>query len=145
MDSLGVIRGLIDGLVGKCSSWIRQDNGESYFVDPIDGVEISAHYGATHTAAALILLGQIRGDDALFRQGYGLMGSVLNRWSKSITSPAFHYDFNNFALCAVESTLHPDDELANRIHEIVLKTQDSNHDTINWLPMRAYVNKKRYD
>ena len=38
-----------------------------------------------------------------------------------------------------------DDEMANRIRETVINTADSNHNTINWLPMRWAVNKMRIE
>jgi len=69
------------------------------FVDPLDGDEITAHYGATHAAAAFIILGKSRNDAALLEKGKALISSIISRWDKSKTLPAFHFDFNNFALC----------------------------------------------
>lgn len=136
------IKELIEQIVPVCESWIQKgDDGFDRFIDPNDGEEISAHYGATHAAAAFILWGKQIGNDALYNKGLCLLDSILKRWDKSKKLPAFHFDFNNLALCLVEGLV--DVEMANRIRETVINTSDSNHDTINWLPMRWAVNKKR--
>ena len=57
------IKELIEKIIPVCSSWIiKGDDGLDRFVDPNDGVEISAHYGATHVAAAFILWGHFSGN-----------------------------------------------------------------------------------
>jgi len=141
-DNKDNIEKLIRITLLKCESWIKQGHdGMDYFIDPNDGIEISAHYGATHTAAAFILWGKQTGDNSVFEKGVSLLQSILNRWDKSKTLPAFHYDFNNLALSMVENLVV--DELSKQIRETVLSTNDSNHDTINWLPMRWAVNKAR--
>lgn len=138
------IKELIEQIVPVCESWIQKgDDGLDRFIDPNDGEEISAHYGATHAAAAFILWGKQTDNDALYNKGICLLDSILKRWDKSKTLPAFHFDFNNLALCLVEDWV--DDEMAARIRETVVNTADSNHDTINWLPMRWAVNKKRIE
>lgn len=138
------IKELIEQIVPVCESWIQKgDDGFDRFIDPNDGEEISAHYGATHAAAAFILWGKQTGNEALYNKGICLLDSILKRWDKSKSLPAFHFDFNNLALCLVEDLV--DDEMAARIRETVINTADSNHDTINWLPMRWAVNKKRIE
>lgn len=138
------IKELIEQIVPVCESWIQKgDDGHDRFIDPHDGEEISAHYGATHAAAAFIIWGKQTGNDALYSKGVSLLDSILKRWDKSKTLPAFHFDFNNLALCLVEGLA--DDVMAARIRETVINTADSNHNTINWLPMRWAVNKKRID
>ena len=144
-NGLDIIQGWIDILFKKCSSWVQTVGEDSFLVDPIEGVEISAHYGATHSAAAFILLGRHRGEDRLYRKGIKLLISILDRWEKSIKLPSFHFDFNNFALCIIEETLSSEKDLVARIRRVVLETSDSKHDTINWLPMRAFVNLKRFE
>lgn len=138
------IQSLIEQMIPVCESWVQKgDDGLDRFIDPNDGEEISAHYGATHAAAAFILWGKQTGNDALYNKGVCLLDSILKRWDKSKTLPAFHFDFNNLALCLVEGLV--DDVMAARIRETVINTADSNHDTINWLPMRWAVNKKRIE
>lgn len=138
---------LINLTLTACESWVKfDDDGTLRFVDPIDGHEISAHYGATHAAAAFIILGKSRGDTALLKKGKALISSIIKRWDRSKTLPGFHSDFNNFALCLIYDSLKNDDSaLCEEIKKKICSTSDSNHNTINWLPMRWYVNLKRYE
>ena len=139
-----IIKSLVEQIIPVCESWIQKGgDGLDRFIDPNDGEEISAHYGATHAASAFILWGKQKEDDALYKKGVSLLDSILKRWDKSKMLPAFHFDFNNLALCLVEGLV--EDEMAKRIRETVINTSDSNHDTINWLPMRWAVNKKRIE
>lgn len=136
------IQNIIEKIISVCESWIIKDaDGLDRFVDPNDGDEISAHYGATHAAASLILWGKHTGNDAIYDSGVSLLKSILNRWNKSTALPAFHFDFNNLAISIVEPFVAP--EIAAQIRETIIRTADSNHYTINWLPMRCVVNKKR--
>lgn len=138
------IKYLIEQIVPVCESWIiKGEDKLDRFVDPIDEEEISAHYGASHAAAAFIIWGKETSNSELFDKGVSLLKSILNRWNKSKTLPAFHFDFNTLALCLVEG--HVDEETKCLIRKTVLDTSDSNHDTINWLPMRWAVNKKRIE
>lgn len=144
MAILTKIKELIEQIVPVCECWIQKGaDGLDRFIDPNDSEEISAHYGATHAAAAFILWGKQTGDDALYKKGVSLLDSILTRWDKSKMLPAFHFDFNSLALCLVEGLV--EEEMAKRIRETVINTSDSNHDTINWLPMRWAVNKKRIE
>ncbi|MCI7635530.1 MAG: hypothetical protein MSS78_07725 [Bacteroidales bacterium] len=138
------IQSLIEQIIPVCESWVQKgEDGLDRFVDPNDNKEISAHYGATHAAAAFIIWGKQTSNNALYNKGIGLLDSILKRWDKSKKLPAFHFDFNNLAVCLVEGLV--DDEMAARIRETVINTSDSNHNTINWLPMRWAVNKKRIE
>ncbi|MEE1082572.1 MAG: hypothetical protein UH850_02345 [Paludibacteraceae bacterium] len=138
------IKSIIDRFISECDNWIHNgDDGLFRFVDPNDDIEISAHYGATHAAASFIMWGRLQNDDYLYEKGVALMDSIIRRWNKSTILPAFHFDFNNFAL--ITALDYVDFDLAERIKQTVLQTSDSNHDTINWLPMRLAVNKKRLE
>lgn len=139
------IKKLIERIVPVCASWIKKsdDDGMVRFIDPNDDEEISAHYGATHAAAAFIIWGKTINDNDLYQQGLDLLHSILRRWNYSKTLPAFHYDFNNFAISILETFV--DKETAKLIQDVVCHTKDSNHDTINWLPMRWFVNSKRME
>lgn len=136
----------IGQVLEKAFSWIKAIDGRLQFVDPIDDIEISAHYGATHMAASMILWGTRHQDDSLRKMGLALLESILDRWDTNVKLPAFHYDFNNFALCLVYDTLDDRDEnLKKRVCSTIVRTPDSNHQTVNWLPMRMIVNKHRYE
>lgn len=138
---------MITQIIDNCLSWIKKINGKLYFVDPIDGVEISAHYGATHMATALIIYGDTEEKNDLFQIGIKLLNSVLERWSVSRNMPGFHNDFNNFALCVTWKYLSEKNrkKVCETIKKLVLDTQDSNNPTVNWFPMRWYVNQIRYE
>lgn len=137
---------MLEVLLPICESWLQEEEGSMLYVDPNDGVEISAHYGATHMAATLILYGKMKGKAEMMQKGLTLLDSILCRWEQSKKLPAFHFDFNNFALCVIVDVVKDDDTaLYQRIQQTVLNTEDSNHDTINWLPMRWYVNQKRFE
>lgn len=130
------LQNLISMTEDKCTEWLhRNAAGQMEFVDPIDKVEVSAHYGATHMAAALFLNGHEQA-------GNQLLKSVLERWDNSKNLPGFHNDFNNFALCVIYDYVSEDQR--ELIRDAVLRTSDSNHDTVNWLPMRWTVNLMRF-
>lgn len=136
----------IGQVLAKASSRIKITDGRLQFVDPIDGIEISAHYGATHMAASMILWGNCHQDDSMRMRGLALLESILDRWDTNVKLPAFHFDFNNFALCLVYDTLdNRDEDLKKRICSTIVRTPDSNHQTVNWLPMRMIVNQHRYE
>lgn len=145
MSSIKRIETLINQLLPICDGWIQEKSGDLFFVDPIDNQEISAHYGATHIAAALILYGKMSQQKPMYEKGLRLLNSILKRWEKSKKLPSYHYDFNNFALCIIDNTIEDSEKaLSFKLKNVVLNTEDSNHDTTNWLPMRWFVNKRRY-
>lgn len=130
------LNALIEITIKKCLEWLQKSNqGFLEFVDPIEKTEISAHYGATHLAASLILLGNKK-------QGIELLDSIISRWKRSTALPGFHNDFNNFALCVIWPYI--ENGYRNVIQNVILDTPDSNHDTVNWLPMRWAVNDFRF-
>ena len=142
------INELIKQIIDTCTPWVKSgEDGLLRFIDPLDGDEISAHYGATHAAVAFIMYGERIGDKALTDTGYKLLDSILQRWNTSMKLPGFHNDFNNFALCIAWDYFDKNqkqEKLAEQIKDIVLTTPDSNNPTVNWFPMRWYVNKKRH-
>ncbi len=138
-----IIKENIEHIINICEQWIQNRDDVLYFIDPNDDCEISAHYGATHVAAAFIIWGKDTNNKELYNKGISLLDSILNRWSQNIKLPSFHFDFNNFALCLLEKFVN--DQRAIKIRKILLSTKDSNHNTINWLPMRWSVNRKRLE
>ncbi len=130
-----------------CRSWLAADGtGGLRLVDPVDQEPIVAHYGDSHLAAALLVRGRSRGSPAMIEQGLRLVRTVLRDWSEAAALADFHHDFNSFALCMIDEGLGAESEDVRReIQRVVLATGDSNHDTVNWLPMRAFVNFCRYE
>lgn len=145
-NNISTIDSLISKLKSKLTDQLAYDkNGELRLIDPNENVEISAHYGASHLSAALLLLGKEYGDSQSMMTGKNLLQGILRRWSQEHCLPAYHYDFNNFAFAICFECLgNEDSTLKDYIKEIILKSPDSNHNTINWLPMRAFVNNNRY-
>lgn len=138
---------LIDAVISACIENIQEDGeGNHRFVDPIEKCEISAHYGASHLAASLLMLGKLNNRIEYYSQGRDLLYSIASRWDKEHLFPAYHFDFNNFAFVICHDWLDDNDSvLKKQIRDIVIKSPDSNHETINWLPMRQYVNQRRFD
>ena len=53
------IQEVIEQMIPVCASWVqKRDDGLDLFLDPNDGEEISAHYGATHAAASFVIWGK---------------------------------------------------------------------------------------
>lgn len=136
---------LIAMTASKCLSWVgRDERGNTVLIDPHEGRVIGYHYALSHFAAAMIL-GWDPGSEP-FELSVEVLRAVLDRWDEDARNPAFHWDFNNFALCLCWEELERkgvEPGLRGRIKSIVLSAPDSGHDTVNWLPMRMYVNAMR--
>ena len=141
------LKRLMRSTLARSLSYVRYNKQrDCEYIDPIEKRTINAHYGATHLAAALLQHSIFDEDDRDSHVAIDLLRSILASWNESKKQGNFHHDFNNFALCVAFDRL-PDNEneLRVRIREVVINTPDSSHMTINWLPMRMYVNQKRYD
>lgn len=148
MTSLETIKSLVEQTKERCLNWIEETKEGVFFVDPLDKKEISAHYGATHAAVSFLLLGLKNKDKKLEDVSVKLFSSIVERWSLISKLPEFHNDFNNFALCVAIEYLKDILEyksLFEKLKNIVISTLDSPHNTVNWIPMRWYVNKCRYE
>lgn len=138
------INKLIDALIEKSTNFLSVNkDGLLEYIDPNDGKEISAHYGLSHLMASLILYGKHSGNVSLIEKGYSLLESMLCRINESQKLPAYHFDFNNFAICLVLDVID-NKILKEKAIKTMVEQSDSNHETINWLPMRMFVNFKRY-
>lgn len=146
-DSLEKIVTIIEASLAACQSWTKEGEHKSLqLIDPIDGQAIRDHYGDSHLAASLIILSNIWNRPALRDQGRRILHVLLREWAQRMAMRNFHADFNNFALCLAEEALGDEDRaLKRKIKEIILSSSDSRHDTINWLPMRVYVNLCRHE
>jgi len=145
-DPSAELNDIIDISLSLCQSWLVDDGaGGLRLQDPIDKKVVVAHYGDSHFAAGLIILGQRRDKKSLIDLGVKITASIIRGWGSAQKLNDFHHDFNNFALCIIEDCIqatHP--EVSCKIRQIVTATRDSKHDTINWLPLRAYVNISRH-
>lgn len=146
MEVESKIEEMINVTLGMCKSWLSQSpSGAIEFLDPVDGREIHAHYGTSHFAAAQLIISVLHKDDESYSCAVKLLLHVLDNWSEATRQQDFHFDFNNFALCIADEVIRSKDKaLSERIRSTVLATCDSNHNTVNWLPMRIFVNNQRY-
>ena len=70
------IEKLLEKLFPICEKWIVKKNGNVFYEDPLDGEEISAHYGSTHMAAALIIYGKMKRQRNIYDKGFLLIKSI---------------------------------------------------------------------
>lgn len=136
---------LIDKILASALSFISYtDTGDIKYVDPIEDQEIRAHYGNSHLMVSLLLLGKIRNDKELYDTGTKLLKNLIENFNSDSKLPGYHNDFNNFAFCLAYKIIE-DDGIKSEIKRILLLSHDSNHPTINWLPMRIMTNHMRFD
>lgn len=143
-DSLSKI---IFQVKNRLDELIQYNNGEYYVVDPIDGKAIEGHYGASHAAVGYAIFSQQFDNADAGEKSKHLVESIVNRWDIIKNERDFHADFNLFALCLYLKYGNKliEDSLYDRIRDLIINTSDSKHYTVNWLPMRAYVNRCRYE
>lgn len=140
------LKALIDSVLKSAMQYVKRgDNGELLYLDAVDGKEIRHHYGKSHLATAFVLYDILYGNSDYKRIGIDLVYSLINSWQEDSLVEEYHYDFNNFALCLLYDYIGDDQmDLKGQIGGLIIKSKDSNHETINWLPMRIYVNMIRY-
>lgn len=138
---------MIDAILDSIMPFLSRNGEEYQFIDPNDHVEITAHYGTSHFGTALIIIGRQRNDTELMSIGVNLLTSYCNNWGSYSSAADFHADFNLFALSLAVDVLERSDgweDSIKHLKQVILTAQDNIHETVNWLPMRCYVNMKRY-
>lgn len=139
---------LIECVFKHYQSYFRDNGSDILLLDPNDNKVIGFHYGETHLAASLIIYGYEIGKESYIAQGKSILKGFMNNIGLYIKEPAYHWDFNNFALCVLYEYLKDkkiEKELQELIEKFVLLQKDSNNPTINWLPMRIFVNYYKYE
>lgn len=136
---------LFEKTFSRCEEWLGTDEqGRTVLVDPHEHQVIGHHYALSHFAAAAILGCPMESDR--FELGVSVLRSVLSRWGQDSTTPGFHNDFNTFALMLIHDELERleiCEAERDEIERTVLSTPDSNHDTVNWIPMRLVADEAR--
>lgn len=141
-------------ILNKLRNGIKYNpNGEgSVLVDLVDKKVIGFHYGETHLAVALIIYGYQISNEEYIREGKALLKGFMINSIEYQKEPAYHWDFNNFAICVLveflgkkqnnkQNTFFGDiASYINELKDFILIQKDSNNATINWHPMRIYVN-----
>lgn len=139
------LESLFEETFSRCESWIGDDGrGNTVLIDPHEHQAIGHHYALSHFAAAAIL--GCPAGSSRFRLGVSVLKSVLTRWDRDSAVPGFHNDFNNFALVLMHDELERlgiCEAERGAIERVVLSTPDSNHDTVNWIPMRMVADDAR--
>lgn len=116
---------------------------EGEYIDPVASSEIHAHYGHSHLAFGLLFSGATFNNKEHLKIGKVLLRRIIENWDDWSKDRDFHHDFNNFALALCLDYLEKDSNLFRDVERILLKSSDSSHYTINWLPMRVFVNNQR--
>lgn len=138
---------ILESVYEHYQPYLEKDEAGLRLIDPVDKKVIGFHYGETHMGCAFILGGLKYGKLEMIEAGTGVLISFISNAKEYEQQKAYHWDFNNFALCTVYEYLERENrlpELRYRIKEFLLVQQDSNNATINWLPMRIYVNLWKY-
>lgn len=127
--------------------YLQEEKGIFNLIDPIDNEVIGFHYGETHLGSAFIIGGILYNDKNILEAGKKIIKGFLKNGINYSKNPAYHWDFNNFALCFLANYLknqNIESDLCEKIKSFILLQQDSNNPTINWYPMRIYVNNCKY-
>lgn len=127
---------------------LRSEEGDRVLLyDPVDKKVIGAHYGETHLGAAFIIGGMLFDRDEVVQKGIEIIKGFIAHSGEFQKSQAYHWDFNNFALCVLYEFLINNNSLSvlsGMLKGFILKQKDSNNATVNWHPMRLYVNSLKY-
>lgn len=141
----GVLESLFEETFSRCERWVGKDErGNTVLVDPHEHQVIGHHYALSHFAAAAIF-GCPEGSNR-FDLGVSVLRAVLSRWDRDSSIAGFHNDFNTFALVLIHDELQRlgiCEAERDAIEKTVLSTPDSNHDTVNWIPMRLVADEAR--
>lgn len=124
--------------------------GDTYaLIDPYENEVIGFHYGETHFAVGFIIYGFLKNHTEIYSVGVGILKDYLKNIEKYQKKSSFHWDFNNLALCVLiefleKNAIQDFPYSCDELKELIIKQKDSNHGTINWMPMRAYTNWCKY-
>ena len=113
------------------------------YLDPVVRDEVQSHYGHIHISYSLLFSGVHFGNQEHEKLGKLILSRVVDNWDSWSRKKDFHHDFNNFGLSICLEFLDNSSRLYKAIVFILQKSVDSNHNTINWLPMRIYSNIRR--
>lgn len=128
-------------------SYLEKDEYGLNLIDPVDKKVIGFHYGETHLGGAFVIGGIKYEMPEMVEAGISILNSFMVHAQEYQQQVAYHWDFNNFALCVIYEYLEKIEklpELRSKIKAFVLLQQDSNNATINWLPMRIFVNDWKF-
>ncbi|MFH2117480.1 MAG: hypothetical protein ABII85_05460 [Bacillota bacterium] len=146
MDINSRINHLIELVEIELEKYVKLDQNKNYRVyDPIENKTINEHYADTHYATAKLIRSLQSSDPIQIDLSKKMIYDILDTIDDYSKLPGYHNDFNLFALCVAFDNLEDDIELSSRLKAKILIVPDSNHLTTNWLPMRIFVNKHRYE
>lgn len=135
-------------LIDNFKDFARDESGEIVVTDPDFNREIGSHYALSHYMAAFYVLGSVQNNAAYTRYADRLLEHILRTQREYVTKADYHNDFNNFAWALLwqldrNGTIALDESVRSKLTDLLLSTDDSNHETVNWLCMRAFNNFTR--
>lgn len=147
---------IIEKIIAHYEPYFKKKNNNLLLTDPNDKRVIGFHYGETHLGTAMIIWGTVTKNNKMVEIGQKVIEGFLAHAVEYQKNPAYHWDFNNFALCILVNYLDGSlknvrDEMksqnternkvfCDKIRSFLIIQQDSKNPTINWLPMRMYFN-----
>lgn len=125
-------------------------NEQQEIIDPDAKKEIGSHYALSHYMAAFLILGQNLNNKTFLEYSNSIFNHILATNDRYIKYPDYHNDFNNFIWALLIqldncNIISIDSTLKQKLTSLLLSTPDSNHDTVNWLCMRAFNNAVRFN
>ena len=138
----------VQGVYHQMCSFLHEDkNGNIFLEDPVEEMRIPAHYGETHLCAAMLVHIVQNGEDSMLTDALRLFDGIVNHWENDRCTASYHSDFNNFALSIILNQLTKlnESKRSDIAKKLLIASPDSKNHTVNWLPMRAYVDLTRYE
>lgn len=140
---------VILSLYDKFKLCLSDDKDGMKLIDPLEKRVIGFHYGETHFAVSWIIFGVLNHRQEMIEIGIRLLRGFIHNAKEYQKEKEFHWDFNNIAICLLIEFLESNTDVSvgldvEDLKSFILLQNDSQHGTINWMPMRAYTNFCKY-
>lgn len=130
-------------ILNEALSMVYIENGHYIYRSVDEDEEVDLHYGQSHLAVALLILGISTDCQNFIKLSENLIRSYLLKARALCNDNSYHADFNNFAF-VIYCSKTENQELKDELSKFIVSSKDSNHMTVNWLPMRMHVNLFRH-
>lgn len=134
---------LVMAYLERCEERVQLDGAQTALRDPIATRVIGSHYALSHYCAGLYLQSRLQNSTVLRQRAESVLEYIRVTHDQYSKEEDYHQDFNNFAwavLLALDKR-GPDllsNESRRTCSALLCNTSDSRHNTLNWLPMRAF-------
>lgn len=140
---------VILSLYDKFKLCLSDDKDGMKLIDPLEKRVIGFHYGETHFAVSWIIFGVLNHRQEMIEIGIRLLRGFIHNAKEYQKEKEYHWDFNNIAICLLIEFLESNTDVSvgldvEDLKSFILLQNDSQHGTINWMPMRAYTNFCKY-